>query len=52
MFGEVPPADAYTLKLILHDWSDEECVRILANKRRAVFGEAACSLPSMSCLGV
>ena len=36
MFGEVPPADAYTLKLILHDWSDEECVRILANIRRAV----------------
>ncbi len=38
MFGEVPPAEAYTLKLILHDWSDEECVRILANIRRSVIG--------------
>ena len=36
MFGEVPPADAYTLNLILHEWSDEECVQILANMRRAV----------------
>ena len=36
MFREVPPADAYTLKLILHDWSDAECVRILANLRRSV----------------
>lgn len=29
MFEEVPPADAYMMKLILHDWNDEECVRIL-----------------------
>jgi hypothetical protein len=38
MFKEVPPAAAYTLKLILHDWSDEECVRVLANMRRSVIG--------------
>jgi len=36
MFREVPPADAYVLKSVLHNWSDDECVRILANLRRAV----------------
>lgn len=30
-FESVPPADAYLLKSILHDWPDEECVRILRN---------------------
>jgi hypothetical protein len=36
-FFETPPqADAYVLKHILHDWSDEDCVRIL----RAVRGAA------------
>jgi hypothetical protein len=34
MFVDVPAADAYTLKMILHDWNDEECVRILGNLRR------------------
>jgi SAM-dependent methyltransferase len=29
-------ADAYLLKLILHDWDDEHCVRILSNCRRAM----------------
>jgi len=38
MFSEVPAAEAYTLKLILHDWSDDECVRILANIRSSVIG--------------
>jgi ubiquinone/menaquinone biosynthesis C-methylase UbiE len=38
MFHEVPAADAYVLKFVLHDWSDAECVRILANARRAVTG--------------
>lgn len=38
MFREAPPADAYILKSVLHDWSDDECVRILANLRRAVVG--------------
>ena len=31
MFVSVPRADAYTMKMILHDWNDEECVRILRN---------------------
>ena len=31
MFKGVPPADAYVLKLILHDWDDESCATILAN---------------------
>lgn len=31
MFDSVPTADAYILKAILHDWSDEECVQILSN---------------------
>ncbi|TLX82738.1 MAG: hydroxyneurosporene methyltransferase [Thaumarchaeota archaeon] len=31
MFDEVPTADAYILKMILHDWSDDECVNILSN---------------------
>lgn len=38
MFSDVPAADAYSLKMILHDWSDEECVRILKNLRRRVTG--------------
>jgi len=33
MFESVPEADAYVLKWILHDWSDEECVDILATIR-------------------
>lgn len=31
MFREVPRSDAYIMKMILHDWSDEECVKILSN---------------------
>ena len=38
MFDKVPPADAYILKMILHDWSDDECVRILSSVRRASAG--------------
>lgn len=30
-FDSVPEADYYLLKFILHDWQDEECVRILRN---------------------
>jgi precorrin-6B methylase 2 len=32
-FKQVPPGDIMLLKFILHDWSDEECVRILSNCR-------------------
>ncbi|MCC8939456.1 hydroxyneurosporene methyltransferase [Bradyrhizobium sp. Arg68] len=35
MFTAVPKADAYSLKMILHDWSDSDCVRILSNVRKA-----------------
>ena len=38
MFESVPPADVYILKHIIHDWNDEECVRILRNCRRAMEG--------------
>lgn len=31
MFKEVPGADAYLLKHILHDWNDAECVQVLSN---------------------
>ncbi|MFR9727859.1 methyltransferase [Saccharopolyspora sp. MS10] len=30
-FKEVPAADAYLLKNVLHDWKDDECVGILRN---------------------
>ncbi|HLW48642.1 MAG TPA: methyltransferase [bacterium] len=35
MFEAVPAADAYALKMILHDWNDDECMTILSNVRRA-----------------
>jgi O-methyltransferase domain len=36
-FESVPAgADLYVLKFILHDWTDEDCVRILENCRRAM----------------
>ena len=35
MFASVPAADAYMMKHILHDWNDEECVRILKNMHAA-----------------
>ncbi|XP_047973548.1 8-hydroxyquercetin 8-O-methyltransferase-like [Salvia hispanica] len=35
MFKYVPPADAVILKWILHDWSDEDCLRILENCKEA-----------------
>jgi hypothetical protein len=38
MFADVPAADAYSLKMIMHDWDDDECVAILANLRRRVTG--------------
>jgi hypothetical protein len=38
MFKEIPAADAYSLKMILHDWTDKECIDILLNLRRAAPG--------------
>jgi len=35
MFKEVPSdADVYSLKMILHDWNDNECTQILQTIRR------------------
>jgi O-methyltransferase domain/Dimerisation domain len=35
MFNEVPSADGYFMKMILHDWDDKECLKILSNIQRA-----------------
>jgi O-methyltransferase domain len=35
MFHEVPRADAYLMKRILHDWNDAQCRQILATLHRA-----------------
>jgi hypothetical protein len=35
-FDTVPAGDVYLLKYVLHDWSDQECVRILGNCRQAM----------------
>jgi hypothetical protein len=35
-FEELPSADLYLVKFILHDWDDESCLRILTNIRRAM----------------
>ncbi|KAM6572815.1 hypothetical protein CsatA_016895 [Cannabis sativa] len=36
MFESVPSADAIFIKWVLHDWCDEECVKILRNCRKAI----------------
>jgi precorrin-6B methylase 2 len=35
-FESVPEGDLYLLRFILHDWNDEDCIRILRNCRRAM----------------
>ena len=35
MFRDVPMADAYMMKYIIHDWNDEECRQILSIIHRA-----------------
>jgi hypothetical protein len=35
VFREFPSVDAYIMKMILHDWNDEECVKILNNINRS-----------------
>src|SRR3546814_6670481 len=37
----------YVLKFILHDWSDEECVRILANVHKALAPEGRVAVVDM-----
>ncbi|KAK3010072.1 hypothetical protein RJ639_011134 [Escallonia herrerae] len=36
MFESIPSADAVLLKSILHDWNDEECVKILRRCKEAI----------------
>ncbi|WCJ30892.1 O-methyltransferase family protein [Euphorbia peplus] len=36
MFDAVPPGDAILLKWILHDWSDEDCLKILDKCKKAI----------------
>lgn len=36
MFDFVPKADVAFLKCILHDWDDEECIKILKNCKEAI----------------
>ncbi|KAL3754590.1 hypothetical protein ACJRO7_001783 [Eucalyptus globulus] len=36
MFEAIPKADAVFLKWVLHDWGDEDCVKILKNCRKAI----------------
>lgn len=35
MFLNIPSADAYIMKMILHDWNDKECIKILSNTQKA-----------------
>jgi O-methyltransferase domain/Dimerisation domain len=35
MFREVPPADAYMVKRVMHGWNDAECLQILSTMHRA-----------------
>ncbi|PHT70703.1 hypothetical protein T459_25807 [Capsicum annuum] len=35
MFQSIPYADATLLKLVMHNWSDEDCVKILQRCREA-----------------
>ena len=34
MFVDVPAADTYFVKTVMHDWDDARCVRLLVNCRR------------------
>lgn len=36
MFESIPPADAVFLKCVLHDWGDDECVKILQRCKEAI----------------
>jgi tRNA G26 N,N-dimethylase Trm1 len=40
MFNEVPSSDAYFMKMILHDWDDKECLKILSNIHKSSAAQA------------
>jgi len=39
-FAELPPGDAFVAKHIIHDWGDDDCVKILTAARRALTSDA------------
>jgi spermidine synthase len=39
MFKNVPEADVYILKHIMHDWDDSQCIQILKNCRQSMTGD-------------
>ncbi|CAO2182781.1 unnamed protein product [Urochloa humidicola] len=41
MMDSIPPADVVLLKFVLHDWGDEDCVRILRRCREAISANGA-----------
>ncbi|XP_062190910.1 O-methyltransferase ZRP4-like [Phragmites australis] len=36
MMDSIPPTDAVLLKSVLHDWNDDECVKILTQCKKAI----------------
>ncbi|CAN6346190.1 unnamed protein product [Urochloa humidicola] len=36
MFVSIPPVDAMFFKWVLHDWGDEDCVKILKNCKKVI----------------
>ncbi|KAI3745332.1 hypothetical protein L1987_58443 [Smallanthus sonchifolius] len=39
MFESIPPAETIFIKCVLHDWSDDDCIKILQNCRKAISKE-------------
>ena len=46
-FDSVPSADLYLLKMILHDWDDTSCIKILTNCRDAMTSGARIAVVEM-----
>jgi hypothetical protein len=47
-FESVPTGDTYLFGFILHDWNDDECIRILTNVRAA--GEPGAKIRAVECV--
>ncbi|KAK7290244.1 hypothetical protein RIF29_04520 [Crotalaria pallida] len=39
MFNSIPSVDAVLLKWVLHNWNDEQCLKILKNCKKAISGK-------------
>lgn len=46
-FNEVPAADAYIMKHIIHDWDDERSIKIMQSIHRAMIGDGKLLLAEM-----